>query len=338
LEPVKILASRRFSVLLIVSMASACDNVEWGGIEVRRQGPPATSVGVVPDTAGARQDSLELLPTGPVLYMAERDSSGLRLMPVGAIVGDSLVPFPSEQLVPGYRARFVRELLPRGAEFVLFSAGVRVGGFTVQTVETDESFCVARPAARGVIEMIPEAMTQTRFLALPRAHASRYEWGALQVMEADREQRDATLSLPAVVLGQLRAERSPNIVDMRWDMQTFLPNGVGPAWVAASYLFRDRMRIETPPPSAYSLFLLATPGTSGYETVYSWYRQVAQEGKGAARLFEQFDWSGDGQTDMLLEVLGEDKRWVAALEMRGGQWTRVYEDPCGAAASPITAN
>src|SRR5687767_5970372 len=69
LEPVKILASRRFSVLLIVSMASACDNVEWGGIEVRRQGPPATSVGAVPDTAGARQDSLELLPTGPVLYM-----------------------------------------------------------------------------------------------------------------------------------------------------------------------------------------------------------------------------------------------------------------------------
>jgi hypothetical protein len=269
--------------------------------------------------------------------MAERDSTGLKLMPVGAIVGDSVAPFPPEALVPGYRARFVRELLPRGAEFVLFSAGVRVGGFTVQAVETDETFCVARPAARGVTEMIPEAMTQTRFLALPRAHAGGYGWGALQVVEADREQRDATLSLPAVVLGQLRAERSPNIIDMRWDMQAFLPNGVGPSWLAATYLFRDRMRIESPPPTAYSLFLLATPGTSGYQTAYSWYRHVAQEGKGAARLFEQFDWSGDGQTDLLLEVLGEEKRWVAALSMRGGQWTRVFEDPCGSAAPPITA-
>jgi hypothetical protein len=337
LVAVKTRAFRRLAVLLIVSGASACDNVEWGGIEVRRQFPAPASPGDSSGALAGARDTIRALPAGPVLYLAERDSVGLKLIPVGEIFSDSLGAFPGEGQAPTYRARFVRELLTRGSEFVLFSKGVRVGGFTVQSVETDESFCVARPAARGVVELIPEALEETRFLALPREHAGGYGWSAYEVFEMDREQRDASLSLPAAVLGQLRAERSANIIDMRWDARAFRPAGSGPAWFAATYLFRDRLRMESPPPTAYSLFLLAEPGAGGYRASYSWYRPVAQEGKGAARFFEQFDWSGDGQTDVLLEVLGEQKRWLAALQLRGGTWTRVFEDPCGAAARPVTA-
>jgi hypothetical protein len=337
LEAVKTRAFRRLAVLLIVSGASACDNVEWGGIEVRRQFPAPAAVGESSGAPSEARDSILPLPTGPVLYMAERDSAGVKLTPVGEILSDSLAPFPSDVQAPGYRARFVRELLPRGAEFVLFANGVRVGGFTVQSVETDNSFCVARPTARGVVEMIPEAMEATRFLALPREHARSYAWGAYEQVEMEREQRDASLSLPAAVLGELMAERSANIIDMRWDARAFRPNGSGPAWIAATYLFRDRLRVERPPPTAYSLFLLGVPGPNGYQTAYFWHRPVAQDGKGAARLFEQIDWSGDGQTDVLLEVLGEERRWTAALQQRGGTWVRVFEDPCGVGARPITA-
>lgn len=330
-------AFRRLAVLLIVSAGSACDNVEWGGVEVQRQFPPPANLSDSTNPAVPGQDSIRALPMGPVLYMVERDSVGLRLVPVGEIFSDSLGAFPGDDQAPGYRARFVRERLPRGSEFVLFANGVRVGGFTVQSVETDESFCVPRPAARGVTELIAEAMEQTRFLALPREHAGGYGWVPFEPMEMDREQRDASLSLPAVIIGQQRAERTANIIDMRWDARAFRPAGSGPPWFAGTYLLRDRMRVERPPPTAFSLFLLGVPGAGGYETGYFWYRPVAQYGKGAARFFEQIDWSGDGQTDILLEVLGEEKRWMAALQQRGGTWTRVFEDPCGVAARPITA-
>jgi hypothetical protein len=337
LDAVKTRAFRRLAVLLIVSGASACDNVEWGGIEVRRQFPAPAAVGDTSNPVQSGRDTLRALPTAPMLYMVERDSVGLKMIPVGEIFSDSLGAFPGDDQTPGYRARFVRELLPRGSEFVLFASGVRVGGFTVQSVETDNSFCVPRPAARGVTELIAEAMEQTRFLALPREHARAYGWGAYEVLEMDREQRDASLSLPATILGQLRAERTANIIDMRWDARAFRPAGNGPAWFAATYLLRDRMRVERPPPTAFSLFLLAVPGPAGYETAYSWYRHVSLNGKGAARFFEQIDWSGDGQTDVLLEVLGEQKRWMAAVQQRGGTWTRVFEEPCGAGSRPITA-
>ena len=331
------MAFRRLSALLIVSAATGCDNVEWGGIDVRLQPPPPALVGAPPDTATEAVPVAEELPRAPYLYMGQRDSSGVRLVPVGAIMRDSLIAFPSESVSPGYRNRFVRELLPQGTELVLFAEGVRVGSFPSTSVSTDDSFCVPRPVVRGIAELIPEALEVERFLAVPRQHVDSGGWGSLAPQETDRDQRDASTRLAADVLTQVGAEFPGDILNSRWDLQPFLPGGEGPSSFAATYLVRDRMLIERPPPSAYSLFMLAGLVEGTYQPVYIWYREAAREGKGAPRFFEQFDWDGDGQAEVLLEVLGEAHRWTAALDYKDGQWTRVHQDPCGAAAPPVGA-
>jgi hypothetical protein len=256
---------------------------------------------------------------------------------VGAIFGDSIGAFPSEETSPGYRARFVRNLVRPGSEFVLFAEGVRVGSVTVQSVETDNTFCVPRPSASGIVELIPEALGETRFLALPRSYASGFSWRPYVPVEMDRDQRDATLSLPSAVLARLGAEQPSDFLNTRFHMQAFQPAGEGPAMFAVTHLIRDRLQIERPPPTASSLFLLGVPGQTGYQAGFVWHRQVARQGKGAPYFFEQLDWDGDGQTEVLLMVLGERQRWTAAVDQRGGQWTLVHEDPCGAAAPPVSA-
>ena len=331
-------ALRRLWALLIVSVASGCDNVDWGGAEIRLQGPPPARVGAPPDTSAAAPERVvEEVPLGPVLYMAERDSQTISMIPVGPILGDSLGTFPSETDQPGYRARFVRELVAPGSEFILFAEGVRVGNLTVEAVRTDESFCVARPRARGVVELIPEAAEQTRFLALPREYAQDIPRRPFQVAEMDQPQREATLSVPAGVLTQLGAEQPSNLLNTRFDMQAFRPAGEDPAFFAVTHLVRDRLQIERPPPSAFSLFVIGVPSSSGYSAGFVWHRPVAQKGKGAPFFFEQMDWDKDGQTEVLLQVLGERSRWLAAVDQRGGQWTLVHEDPCGALAPPVSA-
>ena len=328
-------AIRRLSALVIVIVAPGCDNVEWGGWEFRLQTPPPAQVGAPADTVPTPEERREAaLPAGPVLYMGSRDSTGLTLVPVGEVLTDSIAPFPSDEEVPGYRARFVRELLPQGAEFTLFAEGARVGTFTATSVETDDSFCVPRPLVRGIAAWLPEAMEHGRFLALPRGGAAPAAWGSFEDVETSFEQRQASLTLAADVISQVGAEWSGDILSARWDLQAF-HLGDGPPAFAATYLLRDRLRIERPPPTAASLFVLGTPQGASYRADYVWYRQVAQEGKGAASLFETFDWDGDGQAEILLEVLGERSRWLAALDRRAGRWTRVYEDPCGAAAPPV---
>jgi hypothetical protein len=324
--------------LLIVSAASGCDNVDWGGAEIRLQGPPPALVGAPPDTAPAEPERVvEEVPIGPVLYMAERDDDGISMIPVGPILVDSLGSFPSETDQPGYRARFVRELVPLGSEFVLFSEGVRVGNMTVESVATDDTFCVARPRARGVVELIPEAADQRRFLALPRAYAQDVKRRPFRVAEMDQPQREATLSLPAGVLAQLGAEQPSNLLNTRFDMHAFRPAGEDPPLFAVTHLVRDRLQIERPPPSASSLFLIGVPSGSGYRAGFVWHREVARQGKGAPFFFEQMDWDKDGQAEVLLEVLGERTRWLAAVDQKAGQWTLVHEDPCGAAAPPVSA-
>lgn len=332
-------ASRRLAALVIVIVAPGCDNVEWGGASLRLQPPPPARIGGPPDTPRADAEPAEAsMPEGPVLYMGRQDSAGVHLVPVGEILSDSIDAFPSEQDSPGYRARFVREVVPRGTEFVLFAEGTRVGSFTALSVDTDTTFCAPRPVLRGVAELTREASRVERFLALPREQGRTYEWDGLEPVETEREQRDATLELGADVIRQIGAEFPGRLLDTRWDMQAFRPEGEEATFFTVTYLLRDRLQIERPPPTAYSLFILGVPGDGGYEPGFVWYRDVSREGKGAPAFFESMDWDGDGQAEILLEILGERHRWTAALDRRRGRWTRVHEDPCGAAAPPVAAS
>ncbi|MSR35718.1 MAG: hypothetical protein EXR95_03595, partial [Gemmatimonadetes bacterium] len=78
-------------MLGIVISATACDNVDWGGLSMHLVPPPAARIGAGSDTAQvSEEDGSFTLPKGPVLYMGRRDSTGVHLVPVAEIAGDSM--------------------------------------------------------------------------------------------------------------------------------------------------------------------------------------------------------------------------------------------------------
>jgi hypothetical protein len=91
--------------LAILIFSTACDNVEWGGVNVHFVRPPAALAETTPDNSGGKEgpDSF-ILPTNAVLYMGAPDSAGIYLVPVGEVKMDSLRPFHDERAAPGYRA------------------------------------------------------------------------------------------------------------------------------------------------------------------------------------------------------------------------------------------
>lgn len=106
--------------------------------------------------------------------------------------------------------------------------------------------------------------------------------------------------------------------------------------VSTTFVFRDQVEIQPAEPTSYSLYLLAAPEDGDrYQPALVWYRVAGSDGKGAPRYFQHLDWDADGETEVLLEVLGERSRWSAVVEPRGGEWARTFEDPCGAAAPPV---
>ncbi len=263
--------------------------------------------------------------------MGTLDSIGFALVPVGEIVGDSLRPLPDEQTAPGYRDAFAREMMAPGSRFTLFAAGSRVGTFTAGAVDTDDSFCVPRPRARGVGELVPAAAEATRFLALPEYFTTKIGYQRYQPLAHTLAQRVAGIDLAAAVIPQVGAIWPPSMVGARADIIAFGLDD-DQAAVSTTFVFRDRARVQPAMPDSYSLYLLAAPRQEGYGTALAWYREAAIDGKGIPIHFEHLDWDGDGRTEVLLEVLGERARWNAVVQIEGDEWRRTFEDPCGAAA------
>lgn len=329
-------ALRWLSALVIVIAASGCDNVEWGGMDVSLQPPPPSGIAPLSDSAEAAADTSGFrLPAGPVLYMAERvDSlSAAQLIPVGEISGDSILPFPSESDAPGYRNAFALERMGQGREYVLFARGTRVGTMVTREVTTDESFCAPRPAAQGVVELIPQAFDARRFLAMDKDPAADFPHEPYSTEEHDRAQRAASIDLTAELIPQVGARWPTSMVESRQDMQALRIDGT-PGF-AATFLFRDQMDRSRAESSSWAMFVFALLQEGAYAPAYVWYREAGREGKGAARFFEQLDWDRDGDTELLLEVVGEGARWTAGVGHRDDQWQRTFQEPCGERARPV---
>jgi hypothetical protein len=92
----------------------------------------------------------------------------------------------------------------------------------------------------------------------------------------------------------------------------------------------------TGPPSAgnaYSLFVIAQNGPNGYRESFTWFRPVDLQGKGIPRYFDHLDLDGDGEDEIVLDVLGEERRWFAVLDRSGDGWAASFQDQCGSVAS-----
>jgi hypothetical protein len=180
---------------------------------------------------------------------------------------------------------------------------------------------------------VPGAAQAQRFLALEKAEGRTRALRPFRVYRDQYDQRVGSLNLATSAVPRVGAPWPPSFLDIRQDLNVFpLSEGTSLA-VQATFLYQDQMALGPAPPEAYSLMVLGepVPGSGGTEfrLAYVWFRPVGPEGKGAPRFFSQLDWDGDGEAEVLLEVLGVESRWWAALDKDGGSWTLAYQDPCG---------
>ncbi len=326
---------QRVPLFGIVMVALACDNVEWGGIDVGLRAPAEstileTSTGTVDATMAAVDDA----PLVPALYMGRRVGSEAWLIPIAALDANGLGPLPEQ--VEGART-FAERHFEAGSTFTLFAEGVRVGTLTAASYGSDTSYCGARPQVRGPIELTPSAAASTSFLAVPSDIATSVAHDAYAPTTQTRDLRIVSLNMMRGLLPTLGSPWPESTLDIRQDIQVFMGRGDLAPTVVATFVYGDSLRVGPAGTNAYSVFLMASHSDgNGYQTTYVDHRVWNRHGKGAARFFGRIDVDQDGTSEVVVEVLGESSAWIAALQKRDGVWTEAYRDPCGLPAPAVT--
>src|SRR5690554_3797957 len=127
----------------------ACDNVEWGGVDLSVVPPPPRAE---PVEAGVRPG--ERLPESPILYYVARDARGGTIIPVAEILDSGLAPINMGEDPDAYGSRFIAAFLRRDAEFTLFHRGRRAGTLIVDSAAVPAgNVCRRVPRARGRLEL-----------------------------------------------------------------------------------------------------------------------------------------------------------------------------------------
>lgn len=323
---------RRIGTLaLIVSVFTACDNVEWAGATMELRPPPKPDPVPVDSVPGEDEPLPPPLPDGPILGVVEMEGDRARLIPVGEVTAGGLVPLASDDTLPGFTERLAAERLGPGTEYDLFYRGVPVGRFAVdQPAISATGFCFDVPAASGFVEVAPSAAGTRRFLAMPSGSNVGLPRGTEPPpTESTRGMRINTLRLFGEQITANRARWPQDVAAARRDLQLLDLGRGNSAALASTFLFRDGLTVGAPAAGAYSMFILAENPAAAYNAEYVWYRRADQEGKGIPRLLDALDYDGDGGYELVLEVLGADDRWFAVVEEQTGTWTRSFQHPCG---------
>jgi hypothetical protein len=261
--------------------------------------------------------------------MGTREGDRVTVVPVAEIQGDSLLPLELHR-GPDFIGPFVRTRLARGTAMDLFAGGERVGTVEVEEVAADSASCHPRPAASGTARLLPSAASLTRFLALARSDEGPGSFGVPRLLEDTYPDRAASVGLTVDAMGAQGA-RWPRgeLVNYRVALQVMELGRGGPRAFASTFLVGDTPRVGPADASAWALFTLGIQtGEDDYRPAWSWYREVGEDGKGVPLYFQHGDWDGDGEPEVLLEVVGAEHRWTAALARQGTEWARIYLGPC----------
>lgn len=325
-------AARTSFIALILLGLSACDNVEWGGIQVKVESPARGDSTAVEEAVEAGEEGPEgpALPPGPVVFTAQRTEGGrVALRPLASVGQDTLLSFPLQREEPGFNDLLVAERMSPGTRYTLFAEGTRVGTVVADTVVSRPGRCGSLPVAVGTVELVPEAMAVERFIALPEGSGLPRRHSPFLPREHNYDQRVAGLSLASDAIGSSGAVWPQSVLETRADMQAFELDGDRTGGIAGTFLFQDALRVgPSLTQAAWSILVVGTGGPVNYDMAYMAYRPVSQ-GKAAMRFFEQADWDEDGEAELVIEVFGEESRWFMALDRVNGAWRAVHEDRCG---------
>ncbi len=333
--------------LCVILMAlSGCDNVQWGGIDVALRPPEPPPSALLPE-APAEGEEPPLLPvrTPPLLYMVERNGTAATLLPIAAIEGDGFAPLPRPDETPDLVERFPLERWEAGTEFLLLDRARRAGTFIADgTVRVHEETCEIRPMGAGRLELRPEAQGSGRFLAVRKddlvraglADLGMAPPGDWPTYAGATELRNQAQAVARFTLQRAGIPWPPSIPEFTKDQRgvSLAGDEVG---VAGAFVFGGELEEGRVPVSGFGLFVLARPTeASGWEPIWIWHQTVRQ-GKAFPRLLAEGGMRPGGNPELLLEVFGEDRRWLAILGETEGEWRLLYRDPCGEDPAPGAA-
>lgn len=319
---------RRLGILGIVMVAPGCDNVAWGGIDVRLDAP-GEELALSAVAAAARAAATTLDPEGvelgPLLLLGSRSGDDAGLVPVGHIVDGELLPLADDAAT---RTALADKVAP-GHSFTLFSEGARIGTLFATGAERSEGYCGERPLVTGLLELTPDAADVQKFLALDAGYLDVAHEPYVPLAH-NRAQRIGSLDMMVEIIPQIGATWPPGpVLDIRRSIQVLqLDEGAPPA-IVATFVYRDGLRVGPAPDEAYSVFVLGVDSGSGYQPSFVSYRRFGEAGKGAPRYFDRIDWDRDGEDELVLEVLGAERSWISVLDRENGVWREAYHDPCG---------
>lgn len=310
--------------LLILTLATGCDNVIWGGADVQivPPPPPLSSIELEPD---ARAFGEFGLPTGPLVFHIVRDENGSRLIPIAEISGDSLrtVRRPAGVAASAYESRFRETVLPVGAQFDVFRRGARVGTFVAQS-EAEVTACGV-PTVRGNVTVVAAAVDSPEYLAFRQglAPAVRGEFVPPQITGPIRTY--ASIVAERLIL-QAGLPRPRSWQGAQRDLQPIQVVPGGHPEMASTYLVGDDLAVGQPQPEGYSVFYIADYETArGYIPVYQEVRDYRSTGKAAPRLVDYVNWTQEESPEIIVQVFGRTQSWYEMIANRGGEWRKVWE-------------
>lgn len=311
----------------ILTVASGCDNVAWGGVEMELMPPPPAEPGTPAEAAAVPEEPAPPPEVArPLLLAGLRDDAAATMVVVGELTDSGVVAATPISLADGATP---------GSEWILFADGVRVGRMRAETVEPAQTYCSATPALSGTIELVPTAAAVERFIAIPASEATDVAYEPHRALEDQYDQRVASLTFAQEAIPRLGAEwPEGGVLPTRADIQAFQPAGTTSPTLAASYVYRDGFSVGDPAQGAYTLFNLSSEQGGRFHETFLWFQEADSLGKAVPRYFGHADVDGDGEGEVVLDVFGAERRWHAVLEQTDGGWTRSFESPCGAGTTP----
>jgi hypothetical protein len=313
--------------VLILTLLSGCDNVNWGGADLTIVRPPPKIRGAQPVATGP-EPGVERLPEGPILYYVTVDERGGTLQPVAEISGDSLRAIRPGENPRAFADAFIASHMRQGAEFVLFHSGARAGTLIVQSADLNATLCPALPRALGTLELGSSTVQLSEFLALARVQAPQVARRNDEGLETTR-----TMQVLAPILAEkiLRVRQAPLPANWQRAMAQLKPfplaNSTNPGF-ATTFLIGDTLGPGLDN-DGVSLLYVGVPEQLNFDTAYIQFHNYAQDGKRAPRVIDYLDWNRDDEVELLLRVYGVNDTWLEAVGRgKDGRWRRLFSGQC----------
>ena len=315
-------------LFLTAGLFISCDAVEWGGIEVGLEEPQESE----------SNDSIVITPvtteyTAPLkgrtfLYLGSRTADQGTLIPIVEILPNGFLAALNTERAE--RAKeFSESYFELGSQFTLFSDGSRIGTFTTTNTDLNRDYCEIRPEAKGIVRLTSGTEEVKSFLALAREFQNDPDSSDYRPIIHTRALRQASIDMIIDVISSLGATWPPSVLESRQALNFFTSESGQAPTIIATFTRNDSLRVGTPSPGMYSILLIGSNREGmGYQPSYVDYRPATPEGKAMGRYLDHLDLNKDGQSEIVLEMLGETSKWISVLGAKENSWNTIYSDSC----------